>query len=299
MDNILEIRNLRKEYKGFVLENISFSLPRGYIMGLIGPNGAGKTTTIKLIMNLIHRSGGEIKIFGVDPQRHGKEIKQKIGFVYDESFYFEDLNADGISTLMKRFYHEWQPSRFQAFLTDFKLPARKKIKDYSRGMKTKLSLAVALSHNADLILMDEPTSGLDPVFRHEILEILGNIIQDESKAILFSSHITSDLERIADYVTFIQEGKIVFSENKDDVLGRFSVIQGPVSDLTPGLEAQLLGLRKGSFGFEGLCPAVDEASRHLSNQCVIERASLDQIMVFFARDTRRVNREMNDAGADA
>ncbi len=284
MDKILEIQNLRKEFKGFVLDNISFSLARGYIMGFIGPNGAGKTTTLKLIMNLLHRSGGEIRIFGLDSVHCEKEIKEKIGFVYDEIFFFESLKAKEIGFLMPRFYRTWNPVLFHHYLTDFELPSKKRIREFSRGMKMKLSLAIALSHDAELILLDEPTSGLDPVFRQQMLEILADVIQDEKKAVLFSSHITSDLEKIADYVTFINQGKIVFSENKNDLQDRYYVIQGPKADLKPDLEAKLLGLRRAAFGFEGLCADIGSIKAQLSNQCVIEKADLDQIMISFARN---------------
>lgn len=289
MDKILDIQSLRKEFKGFVLDNISFGLPRGFIMGFIGPNGAGKTTTIKLIMNLLHRNGGEIKVFGLDSVRQEKEIKKRIGFVYDETYYFELLTPGEIGFLMPRFYSSWDRATYSRYLTEFELPAKKKIKEFSRGMKMKFSLAVALSHNAELIILDEPTSGLDPIFRQEILKLLAEAIQDGNKSVLFSSHITSDLERIADYVTFIDQGRIIFSENKDDVLGRYSVVQGPNTDLNPDLRDRLLGLRNGSFGFEGLCNNIEAIRSHLSSQCVIEKANLDQIMVYFVHEGHSSN----------
>jgi len=286
MDKILEIYNLRKEFKGFTLDDISFSIPRGFIMGFIGPNGAGKTTTIKLIMNLLHRSGGDIKIFGMDNRDHEKTIKEKIGFVYDEVFYFDRLNARQVGFLMPRFYQSWDRTAFSRYLTEFDLPIGKKIKDFSRGMKLKLSLAVALSHAAELVVMDEPTSGLDPIFRNELLRILLGYIQDENRSVLFSSHITGDLEKIADYVTFINQGKIVFSENKDDVQRQYSIVKGPKADLTPGLESRLIGLNLAGFGFEGLCRNVAEIRMQLPGQAVVETADLDQIMLFFAREAR-------------
>lgn len=287
MDRILEINNLRKEFKRFILDNISFSLPRGTIMGFIGPNGAGKTTTIKLIMNLFHRNSGEIKVFGLDFLRHEKEIKDRIGFVYDETYYFELLTADEIGLLMPQFYRSWDRTAYSRYLTDFRLPAKKKIREFSRGMKMKFSLAVALSHHAELIILDEPTSGLDPVFRREILGLLADVIQDGDNAVLFSTHITSDLERVADYVTFINQGKIIFSENKDDVLERYYIVQGPKTILSQDLQACLLGLRNGAFGFEGLCPDIEAIRSQLSSQCLIEKASLDQIMIHFVHESEK------------
>jgi ABC-2 type transport system ATP-binding protein len=190
---------------------------------------------------------------------------------------------------MPRFYRSWDPAAFNRYLGDFGLGDKKKIKQFSRGMKMKFSLAVALSHNAELIIMDEPTSGLDPVFRHEMLTILAGIIQDENKAVLFSSHITSDLEKIADYVTLINEGRIIFSENKDSVLKQYSVIQGPKADLKPDMKGRLIGLHYGAFGFEGLCPDIESIRPHLSSPCVVERASLEQIMIYFVRDGQGQN----------
>lgn len=256
-------------------------------MGFIGPNGAGKTTTIKLIMGLLHSDSGEIELFGLDAFHHAKEVKEKIGFVYDEIFYFEWLNASEIGFLMPHFYPAWDRVAFTQYLARFELPARKKIKEFSRGMKMKFSLAVALSHNAELIVMDEPTAGLDPVFRQEVLEILLDVIQDESKAVLFSSHIIADLERIADFVTFIDNGQIVFSENKDKLLTRYSVVQGPKGVLSPELEDRLLGLRHAAYGFEGLCSDGAIIREQLSDQCIVEKASLEQIMVFLVRENEK------------
>lgn len=288
---VLEIDGLRKEYKGFTLDDISFSLPSGYIMGLIGPNGAGKTTIIKLILNLIQRDEGKVSVFGLDPRAHEREIKQRIGFVFDERFFFEDLNAGQIAFLMRHFYDRWDRPTFFRYLKKFDIPERKKIKDLSRGVKTKISLAVALSHHAEFLIMDEPTSGLDPIFRREMLDVLTEVIQDEARAVLFSSHITSDLETIADFVTFIDRGRIVFSENKDEVLGRYHVVQGARTDLTPSIRSQLIGFRNGSYGFEGLCSDIGSLRPQLSNQCLSERANLDQIMIFLAREGERNHSE--------
>ncbi|EET84215.1 ABC transporter related protein [Clostridium carboxidivorans P7] len=185
MSNILEIKNLRKEYKGFTLDNINFNLPKGFIMGFIGPNGAGKSTTIKLIMNLIKKNSGEIKIFGLDNIKNEKDIKQKIGFVYDENYFYEELTLTEMKNLIAPFYKNWNNAAFNKYMSDFNLPEKKKVKELSKGMKMKFSLAIALSHKAELIIMDEPTSGLDPIFRSEMLDILYSIIQDENKGILF------------------------------------------------------------------------------------------------------------------
>ncbi|MDQ1353611.1 MAG: type transport system ATP-binding protein, partial [Acidobacteriota bacterium] len=176
MENILEIKSLRKEYKGFTLNDISFALPYGYIMGLIGPNGAGKTTTIKLIMNLLRRNNGEIKIFGKDNREHEMEIKSRIGFVYDTPTFYEHLTLKQMKTIIAPFYKSWDEAMFQRYMKEFELSLKAKVRTLSRGMHMKFALALALSHHAELIIMDEPTSGLDPVFRRELLDILSALI---------------------------------------------------------------------------------------------------------------------------
>lgn len=278
MKNILEIRGLSKEYKDFKLDNIDLVLPRGYIMGFIGPNGAGKTTTIKLIMNLIKRNSGEINIFGLDNLEHEKEIKEKIGFVYDECYYYQKLSIEEMAKIISKFYKNWDWTEFNNYIEKFNLNRKKLIKDLSKGMKTKFSLAIALSHKAELIIMDEPTSGLDPVFRSEILDILYELIQDENKGILFSTHITSDLEKISDYITFINNGKIQFSTSKDDLLESYYLIKGPKEVLTSDLRESLINLRENSFGFEALAKDLKKINC-CKKDLIIERPSIEDIMV--------------------
>ncbi|MBU5485648.1 ABC transporter ATP-binding protein [Clostridium sp. MSJ-11] len=283
MNNILEINNLRKEYKNFALKDISFNLERGYIMGFIGPNGAGKSTTIKLIMNLIKKDAGEIKIFGKDNLKYEKEIKEKIGFVYDENYYYEDLTINEIKRIISPFYKYWDDNTYNNYIKDFDLDPKKKIKALSKGMKMKFSLAIALSHNADLIIMDEPTSGLDPVFRQEILDILYALIQDENKSVFFSTHITTDLEKIADYITFINKGEIVFSKPKDEIMESYAVVKGPKEFIDRELEKEFIKVRKTSFGFEALTNNVSKTRKLFTNENVVfDKASLEDIMVYTA-----------------
>lgn len=282
MENILEIRGLSKEYKDFKLDNIDLVLPRGYIMGFIGPNGAGKTTTIKLIMNLIKRNSGEINIFGLDNLEHEKEIKEKIGFVYDECYYYQKLSIEEMAKIISKFYKNWDWTEFNNYIEKFNLNRKKLIKDLSKGMKTKFSLAIALSHKAELIIMDEPTSGLDPVFRSEILDILYELIQDENKGILFSTHITSDLEKISDYITFINNGKVQFSTSKDDLLESYYLIKGPKEVLTSDLRGSLINLRENSFGFEALAKDLEKINC-CKKDLIIERPSIEDIMVNLVR----------------
>ena len=283
MGSILEVNNLRKEFKNFTLDNISFNLEPGYIMGFIGPNGAGKSTTIKLIMNLLKKNGGEIKIFGLDHIKHEKEIKDRIGFVYDENYYYEDLTIKQMKSIVSSFYSKWDDYVFNRYMNEFDLNPKAKIKTLSKGMKMKFSLAIALSHNADLIIMDEPTSGLDPVFRREILDILYNVIQDERKSIFFSTHITTDLEKIADYITFINNGEIVFSKSKDEILDTYAIVKGGTDLLDRDVRSQFIGLRETSVGFEGLTNDVNNIKKMFKEEVLIERATLEDIMVYTVR----------------
>jgi len=283
MENILEIKNLRKEYKEFTLKDINLSVPKGFIMGFIGPNGAGKSSTIRLIMNLLKRDGGDIKIFGKDNVKHEKEIKEKIGFVYDENYFYEDLKVKEMSKIIAPFYKWWDNEVFNSYLKKFGISKDKKIKELSKGMKMKFSLAVALSHKAELIIMDEPTSGLDPVFRSEILDILYSLIQDENISIFFSTHITTDLEKIADYITFINNGAIVFSEEKDVILNKYCVAKGAKELLTGNIEKEFLGIRKNSFGFEALSDDYKKVKEYFGDKVVIEKATLEEIMIFSVR----------------
>ncbi|EHN13156.1 ABC transporter ATP-binding protein [Clostridium sporogenes] len=284
MDKILEVKNLKKEYKDFSLENINFQLDRGYIMGFIGPNGSGKSTTIKLIMNLIKKDSGDIKIFGMDNIRHEKEVKEKIGFVYDENYFYDHVNIETMKKIIASFYKGWSDKIFNKYLKTFDLDPKKKIKNLSKGMKMKFSLALALSHNAELIIMDEPTAGLDPVFRREILDILYDLIQDENKSVFFSTHITTDLEKIADYITFINKGKMFFSENKDEVMEKYALVKGGIDFLNEETKKYFLGINKNSFGFEGLTTSaniIKEITK--KGELIIEKPSLEDIMVYTVR----------------
>ncbi|MBC2580042.1 ATP-binding cassette domain-containing protein [Clostridium sp. DJ247] len=249
-------------------------------MGFIGPNGSGKSTTIKLIMNLIKRNAGEIKIFGLDNINKEKDIKQRIGFVYDENYFYEELSLVEMKDIIAPFYKYWDNKTFDKYISDFNLSKKKKIKDLSKGMKMKYSLAIALSHGAELIIMDEPTSGLDPVFRSELLDILYSIIQDENKSIFFSTHITTDLEKVADYITFLNKGKVVFSSTKDDILETYSIVKGDKSLLDRDIRKEFVGIRENSFGFEALTSNTDKIKKLFRDNALIEKATLEDIMVY-------------------
>lgn len=280
---MLEIKNLSKKFKTFELKDVSFNLKAGHVMGFIGPNGAGKSTTIKLIMNLIKKDSGQIKLFGKDHIDFEREVKDRIGFVYDENYFYEDLTIKQMKNIIAPFYSKWDDDVFNKYIKDFDLDPKMKIKALSKGMKMKFSLSLALSHDADLIIMDEPTSGLDPIFRREILDILYDIIQDEKKSVFFSTHITTDLEKIADYITFIDDGKVVFSKTKDEILESYRMVKGGNDLLDADIRNEFIGLRETKVGFEGLAKDPDRIRELFADEAVIERPSLEDIMVYSVR----------------
>lgn len=282
MNNVLEINNITKDYKKFKIDNISFNLPKGYIMGFIGANGAGKTTTIKLILNMIKRDSGEIKVFGLDNIREEERIKEQIGVVFDECYYLEDWTLNDVEKAVSMFYKNWNSSIYEKYLKEFNLARDKKVKDLSRGMRMKLMIAVAFSHEAKLLILDEPTSGLDPVARDEFLDILRDYIEDEEKSVIFSSHITSDIEKIADYITYINNGKIIFTGEKDEFLEKYCIIKGGKEDITESQKKEIIGLRIHSTGFEGLIELKKAVG--FSSKVIIEKASLDEIMIYMNKE---------------
>lgn len=283
MENILEVKNLRKDFKDFSLKNISFSLERGFIMGFIGPNGAGKSTTIKLIMNLLKRDAGEIKVFGLGNIKDEMKVKNKIGFVYDENYFYEELTVNEMKRVIAPFYKEWDDRGFKKYIKDFNLPEEKKIKELSKGMKMKFSLAIALSHDAQLLIMDEPTSGLDPIVRSELLDILSYIMQDEKKGVFFSTHITSDLDKIADYVTLLNNGEIVLSRPKDEILDNYGLVKGGNELLDRDTLKNFIGVKENQFGFEGLVKDKNQVKKIFKEKIVVERPSLEDVMLYYTR----------------
>lgn len=279
----IEMSDIKKSFKDFTIENFNLKIEKGFITGFIGPNGSGKTTTIKLIMNLIKPENGSIKIFGKDIRNNEEEIKERIGFVYAENTYYDHLTVKQTGDLIAPFYKKWDTNVFLSYVTLFQLPKDKKVKKLSTGMKVKLSLAIALSHSADLIILDEPTSGLDPIVRSEVLNILYEIIQDENKTVLFSSHITSDLDKIADTIAFINDGKLVFNQAKDDVLLKYKIVKGPSSILDNELKSLLISYHETSVGFEGLSFNYKTFEELFGNQVLIEPASLEEIVVYIVK----------------
>lgn len=290
MDSMLHVEVLEKLYSDFKLDNISFDLPAGYIMGLIGPNGSGKTTTIKAILNITERDGGKITVFGKDNIASEQEIKKDIGVVFDSSSFVDEWTMADVEKAYRLFYPAWDSEKYWSLLTKFRIGRTKKVKELSKGMQMKLMLACAFSYDARLLILDEPTSGLDPVSRDELLDILCEYIEDGRRSVLFSTHITPDLEKIADYITYIHLGRLIFTGTKEDFADSFRVVRGDRKELTPGLEARLIGLRTFPTGFEALMKRQDlPAAARL--ECV--PASIDDIVVFMSRQTDRNSQEEN------
>ena len=284
MKAALEFDRIEKRYKGFHLQPTSFTLPRGYIMGLIGPNGAGKTTLIKLALNLIRRDGGVVRAFGLDSVREERQVRARIGFVPDEPRFHEDVSLARLKAATAPFYPDWNEARFRELADAFSLPLEKKFKKLSHGTKTKFALALALAHEPELLILDEPTAGLDPVFRRELLARLSDLLQDERLSILFSTHIVSDLEKTADFITFVREGRLVLSRPKDKLLEGFAVVKGGRESLSGETRGLFEGVRLRRHGFEALTSRGEEVRRRLGEAVTTEGAALEEVMVLMGRN---------------
>ena len=282
MTNCIEIKGLNKAYADFALKDITLTLPGGAIMGLIGENGAGKTTTIKCILNLIRRDNGDITLFGCDNRKVDTLAKQDIGVVLDECFFHDSLRPKDLEVILAPVYERWDTDLFRHYLNKFSLPSKKFIKEFSRGMKMKLSLAAALAHHPKLLILDEATSGLDPVVRDEILDEFLGFICDEEHSILISSHITSDLEKVADYITYLHQGQVVLSDSKDEILEHYGRIGCSQADLQTMEPEDLLRIRRGSFGCEALVSDRTAFSRKYP-QFPVDRITLEDIMLFIGK----------------
>ena len=280
MTNYLEVKNLSKSFDHFQLRNITFSLPKGYIMGLIGPNGSGKTTTIKLILNMLERSSGEIKIMGLDNIADEQKAKAELGVVFDTNYFSDDWKVTEVEKSISVFYPNWNSERFAEMLRKFHIVPAKKVRELSKGMQMKLMLACAFSYDAKLLILDEPTSGLDPVSRDELLQILSEYIEDGEHSVLFSTHITGDLERAADYITYISYGELFFSGIKDEFVDMFRIIKGGRNELSADLQAKAIGVRIFPTGFEALVKTEDIGAFPALD---IEPAAIDEIVVFTSR----------------
>ncbi|MDO4541083.1 MAG: ABC transporter ATP-binding protein [Syntrophomonadaceae bacterium] len=280
--NAIEIKGLNKRYPGFWLEDIDLTLPQGSIMGLVGENGAGKSTLIKLIMDAIPRDSGTVSVLGVDNQSaRFTAVKEDIGIVLDEAYFPEALTAKRLGRVMSYTYRHWDQARYEGYLQSLSLPAGKEFKDFSRGMKMKLAIAVALSHAPRLLLLDEATSGLDPMVRDEILDIFNDFTRDDTHSILLSSHIVSDLEKICDYIAFIHHGKLYFCDEKDRLIEEYALVKLSPQDFEALPAAAVKGVKKGGYGVEALVhkPQVNAAF-------ATEHTTLEDIILFMARGDR-------------
>ncbi|RKN86846.1 ABC transporter ATP-binding protein [Paenibacillus ginsengarvi] len=275
----IEFRQFQKRNGDFALRDMNFHVEGGYITGLIGSNGSGKTTLIRSIMNMIKPDRGEVLVFGQSYRSHERDIKRRIGFVYDEDVFYGHLTIREMKRIIASFYPTWNERAFQRYLHDFGLPERKKIRDLSKGMKAKFALAAALAHEPELLLMDEPTSGLDTVFRRDILSILSDYIRDGSKTVLFSTHLCADLDRIADYIVYIGGGELRFSGTKEELLERYLLVKGPVALLEQN-PLPYAGLRQSQLGFEALLAKDPLRADDFASPYVVEKPTLDDIVMF-------------------
>ena len=280
MDNILEVNGLVKRYPAISLDSFSFSLPEGCVTCFIGTNGAGKTTTIRSILNLAHKDAGTIKIFGLDAEEHEKEIKDRIGIIMDGSYFYNDLSMRDMKSIIAPAYSKWSDADYQSYMDKFDLDPKQKISTLSSGMRMKYALVLALSHQAELLIMDEPTSGLDPLVRSQFLEIIKEYMKNGGKGVFFSTHITSDLDKIADMLILIHGGKIIFQRNKDDLLDTFRTVKGNTAALNEQNKKLIRGLRVSAFGFTGITDQVPEIKKEMPD-VLLEKATIEDIMLAY------------------
>ena len=283
--NVIELKNVSKDYGDFKLDNISFEVPEGCVCGFIGQNGAGKTTTIQLILDTITRDSGEITLFGKSVDGDSASLREDIGLVFDEMGFHEFLTAKQINTIMKNVYKNWDEVLYFDYLKRFSLPSKKACGSFSRGMRMKLQIATALSHGAKLLIMDEPTSGLDPIVRNEMLQIFREYVVKEDHTILLSSHITGDLEKLADQVVFIDGGRIVIKGNKDEILEKHGIIKCKKEELAGIDKEMIVSYELSSMGAEILVNDVNTA-RKLYPNMVIEQAGLEEIMIYYVNSSK-------------
>lgn len=281
-DNAIEIKGLCKRYDGFALQDVDFVVPRGSIMGFVGQNGAGKTTTIRAILNLIRKDAGTVRVLGLDHIRQESAVKERIAVVFDELPFHDILTPRQLSSVLQGMYDRWQPAVYQEYLERFSLPQNKRIGQFSKGMKMKLQIAAALSRQAELLIMDEATAGLDPVMRSEMLSVFLEYMQDESHSILMSSHITSDLEKIADSVTFIHSGRIILSGYKDDILANHGLLKCKIAELEQIAPEDCVSTHRTEYGAEVLV-ADREACRRRYPNLLLENATLDEILLYYVK----------------
>ncbi len=277
----IKVENLTKRYHKFVLDGVSFTVPSGVIVGFIGENGAGKTTTIKAMLGLIQADRGNLTLLGHNPAEKDGSWKEEIGVVFDESYFPENLTPRDVGRIMKRMYHTWEPQKFRKYLSEFSVPEGTRFKELSRGMKMKLSIAVALSHATRLLILDEATSGLDPVIRSEILDIFQEFIQDDNHTVFLSSHIVSDIERVSDYILLLHQGKLLLYENKDTLIYQYGVLRCGTRQFETADRTHWVSYRKNAFEYEILVNNREELEQ--DREAVVDRITLEELLLFLVK----------------
>lgn len=287
MNNILEVKGLKKAFENFSLNNVSFSLQEGCITGFIGINGAGKTTTIKAILGLVIKDGGSIKLFGKEIDKNQRELKNHIGVVLDEGYFYEDMSLLEMKSIIAPAYSNWDEAVFISYISRFRLQLKQKISTLSKGMRMKYGIALALSHHADLLIMDEPTSGLDPLVRSELMDILLEFMKEKGKSVFFSTHITSDLDKVADVLILIDKGKILLSEEKDILLDTHGLVKGDKALLNNKTRKLFLKLNETKYGFEGITNQKTAVLEQMKG-VLIERPTIEDIMLTYVGGNKDV-----------
>ena len=277
MNDILTVSGLNKSYGDFSLKDVTFSLLEGCITGFIGVNGAGKTTTLRTLLGLTNKLSGKIQFFGLDMDKNEREIKDRIGIVLDGGGFYEELSLGEMKVIISSAYTSWSEQDFKRYMDMFSLDPKQKINSLSKGMRMKYALALALSHNAELLIMDEPTSGLDPVSRDELLNVFREFVADGKRSILFSTHITSDLDKCADYIMYIKDGCILMNGDREEIIGGYRLVCGGKADMTPELEAALIGVKETAFGFTGL---IAERDLNAADGLQTAPADIESIMLY-------------------
>lgn len=278
---LLEVKKLSKQYKNFSLQDISFTLPKGYIMGYVGANGSGKTTTLNLITGIQKGNGGEVYIDGLSREENEKAYKEMIGFVGDDCYFPDHFKIKHVRVALQDFYQTFSKEKFNRFIEDWKLPENKPIKDFSRGMKVMLMFASVFARETKLLVLDEATNGLDPVMRTEILKLLQAYVMDGERSVIFSTHILSDLEQIADYIYFIHGGRTVLYDAKDELIDSFLLVKGETAQIPPALKKELIGLDENAYGFEAILPS--DKAELLGNAFLYEKPTIDQIVIHYIK----------------